>query len=83
MQGHSEMQGLAGRGLMTRRQLVKFLNKNGYPITISTLNKLSMPSRGVGPEPEGRWGRGRKHLYDSGKALRWAQARFRSLARDR
>jgi hypothetical protein len=73
-------QGPAGR-LMTRRQIVEFLNKSGFPISISTLNKHCMPSGGGGPEPEGGWGK--HHLYDPNKALRWARSRFRALTRDR
>jgi hypothetical protein len=63
----------------TRRELCEFLTARGYPITISTLAKLAMPSAGgKGPPPEGEWGN--RHIYDFDKALRWAQKRFRSIS---
>jgi hypothetical protein len=43
--------------LMTRRQLVEFLNENGYPISIDTLNRYCMPSLAIGPEAKGAWGK--------------------------
>jgi hypothetical protein len=61
---------------LTRRQLVEFLNEHGYPISLSTLAKLAMPSCGEGPVPEGTWGN--RLLYHPSKALRWAEGRFRS-----
>jgi len=69
------MSGPAER-FLTRRQLVAFLNEQGFPISQSTLAKLSMPSRGEGPPPEGVWGN--RQLYHPAKALRWAKSRFRS-----
>jgi hypothetical protein len=65
---------------LTRRQLVTFLNEHGYPTSLSTLAKLSMPSRGEGPPCEGMWGN--RSLYDPIKALEWAQARFRAAPRN-
>jgi hypothetical protein len=62
--------------LLTRRELAKFLTEQGYPITVSTLDKLAMPTRAEGPEPEGYWGR--CLLYDPKKAIAWARKRFRS-----
>src|SRR5262245_45125702 len=40
---------------LTRRQLVGFLNEHGYPASLSTIAKLSMPSRREGPPSEGVW----------------------------
>lgn len=60
---------------LTRRQLTEFLTENGYPIALSTLDKLAMPSRGEGPPPAGFWGN--RALYDPNKALAWAKNRFR------
>jgi hypothetical protein len=71
-------QGPAGR-LMTRRQIVELLNNHGFPISLSNMNKLCMPSLAEGPEPEGGWGK--NHLYDPDKVLRWARSRFRALTR--
>jgi hypothetical protein len=64
---------------LTRRELVGFLNKRGYPISLSTFGKLAMPSRNQGPPLAGRWGR--CDFYDPGKALAWAQSRFRMTGR--
>jgi hypothetical protein len=63
---------------LTRRELVEYLNSRGFPISISTLHKLSMPSRGEGPEPAGCWGG--RHLYRPDRALAWARARFKNVA---
>jgi hypothetical protein len=41
---------------LTRREAVELLQEHGYPISYSTLTKLSMPSRGEGPISEGCWG---------------------------
>jgi hypothetical protein len=65
---------------MTRRQLVEFLNEHGYPITLSTLNKLAMPSCGDGPPVEGTWGK--YDLYNPDRGLQWARSRFRARRRD-
>jgi hypothetical protein len=67
--------GPPGPGLsryLTRRQQVDFLTERGYPISLSTMNKLAM--RGEGPEPEGAWGN--RLLYTPKKTLEWARARF-------
>jgi hypothetical protein len=45
----------AGR-LLTRKQSVALLNENGFPISMSLMNKLCMPSLDEGPRPEGRVG---------------------------
>ena len=55
----------------------RFLTENGYPIGKSTIDKLSMPSRGdERPPPAGFWGN--RALYDPNKVLAWAKARFRT-----
>ena len=61
---------------LTRREVVRFLTEQGYPIGKSTIDKLSMPSRGDGPPPAGYWGN--RALYDPNKVLAWAKARFRN-----
>jgi hypothetical protein len=66
---------------LTRRELHEFLTEHGFPISYSQLMKMGMRSRGDGPPAEGKWGQ--YILYDGKKALAWARARFRSLARDR
>jgi hypothetical protein len=63
---------------LTRREIAQFLTERGYPIGKSTIDKLSMPSRGSadGPPPAGFWGN--KALYDPSKVLAWAKSRFRT-----
>jgi hypothetical protein len=63
------------REYLTRAELAEFLTARGFPISRSTLNKLSMPSRGEGPPPAGFWSN--KALYEPTKALDWAKSRFR------
>jgi hypothetical protein len=68
---------------LTRRELVEFLNSHGYPISVSTLARLSMPSRGEGPKPEGRWGAGictGLIGYSPGRAIASAQLNRRCRA---
>ena len=36
---------------LTRREVAHFLTENGYPIGKSTIDKLSMPSRGADRRP--------------------------------
>jgi hypothetical protein len=62
---------------LTRREVVEFLREQGYPLSLSTLAKLSMPSRGEGPQPAGRWGG--RDLYQRQHVLTWARARFKTL----
>jgi hypothetical protein len=62
---------------LTRKELVEFLREHGYPLSHSTLAKLSMPSRGEGPKPEGCWGG--RHLYRPDRVLAWARARFKHV----
>jgi hypothetical protein len=61
---------------LTRRELAEFLSENGYPISVSTLAKLAMPSRDEGPPHAGFWGN--RALYDPEKGLAWAKKRFRT-----
>jgi hypothetical protein len=64
---------------LTRAEIPEFLGRHGFPIGRSTIDKLSMPSRGdnAGPQPAGIWGN--RHLYRPGQVLRWARNRFRSI----
>ena len=39
---------------LTRRKLAQFLNERGYPIALSTLQKLMLLKQG--PTPAGLWG---------------------------
>jgi hypothetical protein len=64
------------KAYLTRAELAEFLASNGYPISVSTLAKLAMPSRGEGPPHAGFWGN--RALYDPDKALVWAKKRFRT-----
>jgi hypothetical protein len=67
------------RELLTRAEIPQFLAQHGFPIGRSTLDKMSMPSRGdnAGPKPAGIWGN--RHLYRPAQVLRWARSRFRSI----
>jgi hypothetical protein len=58
---------------LTRQQAVAFLNQNGFPISLSTLERLCMPSRGEGP-PVDLVFNGRP-LYRPDDVLAWAEAR--------
>jgi hypothetical protein len=48
--------------LLTRRQLVVYLNENGFPIGNGTINRLCSPAYNDGP-PVVRWW-GNRCLYD-------------------
>jgi hypothetical protein len=63
---------------LTRREIPAFLGEHGYPISRSTIDKLSMPARGQndGPPAEGAWGN--RHLYRAERVLAWAKKRFRA-----
>jgi hypothetical protein len=61
---------------LTKRELSAFLKSRGYPISVSTLDKLLMPSRNEGPPPTGMWGN--RLLFEPAKALAWAERRFRT-----
>jgi hypothetical protein len=64
------------KAYLTRAEVAEFLTSEGYPISVSTLSKLAMPSRGEGPPSAVFWGN--RALYDPEKALGWAKKRFRS-----
>jgi hypothetical protein len=66
-----------GLPLMTRQQLVPFLNAQGIPISESTLSKLASPAINRGPPIHSWWGK--RPLHAPGAALAWAK----SLLRDR
>jgi len=65
---------------LTRAEIPEFLAQHGFPIGRSTIDKLSMPSRGenVGPKPAGAWGN--RYLYRPAQFLAWARSRFRATA---
>jgi hypothetical protein len=67
---------LGDRKYLTRSELAVFLTARGYGVSLSTLDKLAMPSRGEGPAPVGTWS-GRAY-YDPVTALAWARNRFRT-----
>ena len=69
-----------GLPLMTRRQLVSFLNANGIPISESVLAKLSSPKVGKGPPIHSWWGK--RPLHAPGPALEWAKGLFRDKPSD-
>jgi hypothetical protein len=68
------------REFLTRSELPDFLRQHGFPISRSSIDKLSMASRGSndGPPAAGIWGN--RHLYRPAAVLKWARARFRSIA---
>ena len=70
------------RELLTRAEIPDFLAQHGFPIGRSTIDKLSMPSRGgpAGPKPAGVWGN--RHLYRPAQVFKWARARFKAPACD-
>lgn len=61
--------------LLTRRQLVEFLNGEGFPMGFSTLQKYCSPAINCGPPIEAWWGR--LPMYRPSRALEWARARLR------
>ena len=65
---------------LTRAEIPEFLAQHGFPIGRSTIDKLSMPSRGehAGPKPAGAWGN--RQMYRPEQVLKWARSRFRSVA---
>lgn len=65
---------------LTRRELAAFLTEHGFPISKSTLDKLSMPAINEGPPAAGFWGN--RALYDPDRALAWAKKRFRTNWRE-
>jgi hypothetical protein len=70
----------AGLPLMTRQQLVPFLNANGIPISESTLSKLCAPSVNRGPPVASWWGK--RPLYAPGPGLEWAKSLLREAPTD-
>src|SRR6478752_766468 len=56
---------------LTRAEIPQFLAQHGFPIGRSTIDKLSMPSRGddAGPKPAGVWGN--RHLYHQAQHALW------------
>jgi hypothetical protein len=66
-----------GLPLMTRQQLVPFLNAHGIPISESTLSKLCSPAINRGPPIHSWWGK--RPLHEPEASLEWA----RSMLRDR
>jgi hypothetical protein len=60
--------------LGTRRQLVAHLNAEGFPYSLSTLNKLCSVAIGGGPAPFA-W-QGRRPLYELDAGVEWAKARL-------
>jgi hypothetical protein len=65
----------AGLPLMTRAQLVVFLNANGFPISSPTLAKLAAPSVNQGPPIAAWWGK--RPLHAPGPSLEWAKSLLR------
>jgi hypothetical protein len=69
----------------TRKELGVELRKRGFPISDSTINKLSAPSVGQGPPVDGWFGP--FALYNLATAISWAESRLRSkrssLSQDR
>jgi hypothetical protein len=67
---------IEGLPLMTRQQLVPFLNANGFPISESVLSKLSSPKVGKGPPIHSWWGK--RPLYQPQPTLAWAKSLLRN-----
>jgi hypothetical protein len=66
---------------ITRSENPAFLADHGYPISHSTIDKLSMPSRGQndGPPSEGTWGN--RLLYRPERVLAWRADASKQTAR--
>ncbi len=62
---------VAGAPLRTRKQAVQRLQERGYPIALSTMNKLC--AMGLGPDTAGVFGS--RDIYDEDVVVAWAQAR--------
>jgi hypothetical protein len=60
---------------LTRKELCKFLQAHGFPISMSFLNKISAPSLAEGPPVAAQWGS--RPLYLPDQAIAWAQSRLR------
>jgi hypothetical protein len=74
----SDKPDLVGKRLGTREQTCAFLRENGFPITKSYFDKLSMPSANPAEAPPIACWWGRRALYDLDVALEWARGRTRS-----
>jgi hypothetical protein len=59
---------VTGAPLRTRKQAVLRLQEHGYPITLSTMNKLC--AMGLGPDTAGVFGS--RDIYHDDVVLRWA-----------
>jgi hypothetical protein len=62
------------KAFLTRKQLVRFLKRQGFPISFSTIAKYCAPTSDVGPPAAGVWAR--HMLYDREQALAWARKRM-------
>jgi hypothetical protein len=65
--------------LLTRQQMLAFLNANGIPIGESTLEKFCSPRVNQGPPVSAWWGR--RALYEQKSVLAWAKAMMRHESR--
>jgi hypothetical protein len=61
----------------TLKQAADFLTDRGFPITPRYLGKIAVPSIGIGPKPDRRFGG--RCLYLGSTLLAWAQARSEAL----
>jgi hypothetical protein len=59
---------------LTRKELAKFLQARGFPISLSSLHKLCAPSLNLGPPEIGRWNS--RPLYEEKSSLAWAHNRI-------
>jgi hypothetical protein len=69
-----------GLPLMTRAQLVVFLNASGFPISASVLSKLASPAINRGPPIAAWWGK--RPLHAPGPSLEWAKSLLRNKPTD-
>lgn len=63
----------------TLKQLGEYLRSRGFPISDSTLQKRTMPSRADGPPVDSWFGGIRMFDFDTGEA--WAQGQLRATKR--
>jgi hypothetical protein len=69
---NSSLAGLDNEPGMTVSQTVRFLNENGYPISLPYFRKITLRSQDSGPPF--KWFGGRK-LYVPSLTLQWAKER--------
>ena len=69
----------AAEKLFTAEQGIALLNERGFPITLSTFEKLDSPAVGDGPPVDAWWGRRKLRRADT--LVAWAQARLSSERR--